>query len=64
MSVSNDSSTAHDPTTPAKDATPEDAERRAALERLGAMAAWTAPAVLTLLVSPRASAMSLGTTSG
>ena len=62
MSVINDSSTAHDPTTP--DATPEDAERRAALERLGAMAAWTAPAVLTLLVSPRASAMSATIDSG
>ena len=64
MSVSNDSSTAHDPTTPAADATPEDAERRAALERLGAMAAWTAPAVLTLLVSPRAWAASLAGTTG
>jgi hypothetical protein len=64
MSVSNDSSTAHDPATPAADATPEDAERRAALERLGAMAAWTAPAVLTLLVSPRASAASLAGTTG
>ena len=59
MSVINDSSTAHDATTPTADATPEDAERRAALERLGAMAAWTAPAVLTLLVSPRASAVSI-----
>ena len=37
-------------------APPEDAERRAALARLGVLAAWTAPAMLTLLVSRRASA--------
>jgi hypothetical protein len=38
------------------DHAPTDAERRAALQRLGALAALTAPAVLTLLLSPRASA--------
>lgn len=41
-----------------KDDAPEDAERRAALARLGTMAAWTAPAILTLVASRRASASS------
>ncbi|EGV17920.1 hypothetical protein [Thiocapsa marina] len=31
-----------------------DPERRAALARLGALAAWTAPAMLTLVTSARA----------
>lgn len=31
-----------------------DAERRAVLAKLGALAAWTAPATLTLLTSARA----------
>jgi hypothetical protein len=35
-----------------------DAERRAALAKLGGLAAWTAPTMLTLLVSKRASAES------
>lgn len=35
-----------------------DAERRAALAKLGALAAWTAPTLLTLMISPRASAFS------
>ncbi|WP_295435425.1 hypothetical protein [uncultured Thiodictyon sp.] len=51
--------------TPVDDATPAaaaptDAERRAALRTLGALAALTPPAVLTLLLSPRASAASVG----
>jgi len=37
---------------------PDDAERRAALAKLGALAAWTAPTLLTLLASRRASAAS------
>jgi hypothetical protein len=35
-----------------------DDARRAALAKLGALAAWTSPAMLTLLLSPRASAES------
>jgi hypothetical protein len=34
--------------------TPSDAERRAALAKLGALAAWTAPTMLTLMTSARA----------
>jgi hypothetical protein len=45
-------------TAPETDATPapppNDAERRAALAKLGALAAWTTPAMLTLLTSARA----------
>lgn len=37
---------------------PGDSERRAALARLGALAAWTAPTMLTLMLSTRASAQS------
>lgn len=33
---------------------PDDAERRAALAKLGALAAWTAPVMLTLVTSARA----------
>jgi hypothetical protein len=33
---------------------PTDAERRAALAKLGALAAWTAPTMLTLMTSARA----------
>jgi hypothetical protein len=43
--------------TPETDATPaplSDAERRAALAKLGALAAWTTPAMLTLVTSARA----------
>lgn len=48
----------HDPlTTPAE--CPVDAERRAALEKLGKLAALTPPTILTLLISPRASAWSV-----
>ena len=36
-----------------------DAARRDALRKLAALGAWTAPVILTLLVSPRASAESL-----
>ena len=47
------------PTPPVADpAAPTDAERRAALQRLGALAALTPPAVMTLLLSRRASAAS------
>ncbi|WP_295392277.1 hypothetical protein [uncultured Thiodictyon sp.] len=51
-----------DDTTPttADTAAPTDAERRAALQRLGALAALTPPVVLTLLLSPRPSAASVG----
>ena len=35
------------------------AERRAALAKLGALAAWTPPVMMTLLLSPRASAESV-----
>ncbi len=42
--------------TPAPDLT--DPERRAALAKLGRLAAWTAPTLLTLVVSQRASAAS------
>ena len=38
--------------TPAPDLT--NPERRAALSKLGTLAAWTAPTLVTLLVSPRA----------
>ncbi len=37
-----------------------DPARRAALEKLGALAAYTPPALLTLLLSNRATAQSLG----
>ena len=54
---------------PADDSTPkvdpmpdpqaaEQAERRAALAKLGALAAWTAPVILTLTLSRRVSAES------
>ena len=36
-----------------------DAERRAALAKLGALAAWTPPIMMTLLLSPRAAAESV-----
>ena len=39
---------------------PNDAERREALRKLGALAALTPPTVMTLLMSRRASANSLG----
>ncbi|MCC7278880.1 MAG: hypothetical protein IT487_11275 [Chromatiaceae bacterium] len=42
--------------TPAPDLT--NPERRAALAKLGRLAAWTAPTLLTLVVSPRESAAS------
>lgn len=42
------------PTPPADPDTPSDAERRAALAKLGALAAWTAPVMLTLVTSARA----------
>lgn len=42
--------------TPAPDLT--NPERRAALAKLGRLAAWTAPTLLTLVVSQRASAVS------
>jgi len=37
-----------------------DTDRRAALAKLGALAAWTAPAMLTLTLTPRTSAASEG----
>jgi hypothetical protein len=40
-------------------ATPDE-ERRAALEKLGKLAAFTPPTLLTLLLSERATAQSLG----
>ena len=51
----------NDPTRADDDAgmSPDDRERRAALAKLGALGAWTAPTVLTLLASRRASAESL-----
>ena len=45
---------------PADDLTPTEAERREALRKLGVMAALTPPTVMTLLLSRRASAESLG----
>lgn len=39
---------------------PTDAERREALRKLGALAALTPPTVLTLLLTPRNAAASLG----
>ncbi|MCU0842537.1 MAG: hypothetical protein MUC79_12585 [Thiobacillaceae bacterium] len=44
-------------TTPAAPAAADaatDTERRAALAKLGTLAAWTAPTLMTLLISPRA----------
>lgn len=43
-----------DPPTAEPDAPLTDAMRRAALRKLGALAAWTAPTLLTLTVSARA----------
>ncbi len=40
------------------DQAPLDAERRAALAKLGRLAALTPPIILTLMISPRASAFS------
>jgi hypothetical protein len=37
---------------------PDDNERRAALRKLGGLAAWTAPVTVTLMVTPRAQAIS------
>jgi len=42
----------------AADLTPTAAERRAALRKLGALAALTPPTIMTLLLSPRAAAES------
>lgn len=47
----------HAPTTPDPSA-PLDADRRAALRKLGVMAALTPPTVMTLLLTPRSSAAS------
>jgi hypothetical protein len=46
----------NDNPTPPAASTPEltDAERRAALAKLGALAAWTAPTMLILMTSARA----------
>ncbi|MCC7280433.1 MAG: hypothetical protein IT487_19245 [Chromatiaceae bacterium] len=50
----------HDaPTTPPAAVAPTDHDRRAALAKLGALAAWTAPVMLTLAISARASVESL-----
>ena len=46
------------PSDPTHDQAPLDAERRAALEKLGRLAALTPPTILTLLLSQRASAES------
>ncbi len=49
-----------EPTPPAHPESPDglSPERRAALRKLGLMTAWTAPTLLMLLRSPRASAQS------
>ena len=44
---------------PTHDQAPLDAERRAALAKLGRLAALTPPAILSLMLSQRASALSL-----
>ena len=48
------------PSTNPDNNTPTAADRREALRKLGAMAALTPPAVMTLLLTPRNSAASLG----
>ncbi len=62
MKPTPDTSTHTDPTIPESGDTPPDrlgdTDRRAALAKLGALAAWTAPITLTLLLSPRRSAAS------
>jgi hypothetical protein len=55
MSIRNASALPTPPAAAAADPdTPSDAERRAALAKLGALAAWTAPTMLTLMTSARA----------
>lgn len=62
MKPTPDTSIRTDPTIPDSGDTPPDrlgeTDRRAALTKLGALAAWTAPTTLTLLLSPRRSAAS------
>lgn len=50
----NDDPTSPQPATDDQARDMADPERRAALARLGALAAWTAPAMLTLVASARA----------
>lgn len=48
------------PPEPTHDQAPLDAERRAALTKLGRLAALTPPTILTMMLSQRASADSVG----
>ena len=49
----------HTPATPDHDTAPDSLDRRAALEKLAVLSAWTVPTTLMLLRSQRASAESL-----
>ncbi|MBK1646361.1 hypothetical protein CKO25_17260 [Thiocapsa imhoffii] len=46
----------HSTDTASPETSPTDRDRRAALTKLGALAAWTAPVMLTLTLTPRTSA--------
>ena len=59
MNYSDNSSQPQAHNTAADDKQPADADRRAALRRLGPLAILTPPAVMSMLVSKRASACSL-----